>query len=78
MGSSSCASSFATSGSRIVALTANVLAEQRQACLAAGMDDFVQKPVGFADLRAALERSAREIPDEAGGAQAPADRPGGV
>jgi signal transduction histidine kinase/HPt (histidine-containing phosphotransfer) domain-containing protein/ActR/RegA family two-component response regulator len=43
---------------RIVALTANVLREQREACLAAGMDDFVQKPVGFAELREALSRCA--------------------
>jgi signal transduction histidine kinase/HPt (histidine-containing phosphotransfer) domain-containing protein/ActR/RegA family two-component response regulator len=41
---------------RIVALTANVLREQREACLSAGMDDFVQKPILFADLRAALSR----------------------
>ncbi len=41
---------------RIVALTANVLREQREACLAAGMDDFVQKPILFADLRGALSR----------------------
>jgi signal transduction histidine kinase/DNA-binding response OmpR family regulator len=41
---------------RIVAVTANVLREQRQACLAAGMDDLLQKPVMFADLRAALSR----------------------
>ncbi len=41
---------------RIVALTATVLREQREACLAAGMDDFVQKPVGFEDLREALSR----------------------
>jgi CheY-like chemotaxis protein len=41
---------------RIVALTANVLREQREACLTAGMDDFVQKPIVFADLRAALSR----------------------
>jgi len=45
---------------RIVALTANVLREQREACLRAGMDDFVQKPVAFGDLRAALARCARE------------------
>ncbi|HEX4965987.1 MAG TPA: ATP-binding protein [Thermoanaerobaculia bacterium] len=42
---------------RIVAMTANVLREQREACLAAGMDDFVQKPVGLPELRAALARS---------------------
>ncbi|HSS50958.1 MAG TPA: ATP-binding protein, partial [Thermoanaerobaculia bacterium] len=41
---------------RIVAMTANVLLEQREACLAAGMEDFVQKPVGFEELRAALAR----------------------
>jgi CheY-like chemotaxis protein/HPt (histidine-containing phosphotransfer) domain-containing protein len=41
---------------RIVALTANVLREQREACFSAGMDDFVQKPILFADLRAALFR----------------------
>ncbi|HSU84861.1 MAG TPA: ATP-binding protein [Thermoanaerobaculia bacterium] len=41
---------------RIVALTANVLREQREACLVAGMDDFVQKPVVFTDLRVALAR----------------------
>ena len=49
---------------RIVAMTANVLPEQREACRLAGMDDFVQKPVGLADLRAALERCAAAPPDQ--------------
>ena len=49
---------------RIVALTANVLREQREACLAAGMDDFVQKPVGFAELREALSRCAGQPASE--------------
>jgi signal transduction histidine kinase/CheY-like chemotaxis protein/HPt (histidine-containing phosphotransfer) domain-containing protein len=47
---------------RIVAVTANVLREQRQACLAAGMDDLLQKPVVFADLRAALSRATGPKP----------------
>ena len=41
----------------VVALTANVMQEDRDLCTQAGMDDFVAKPMQLAELRAALERA---------------------
>jgi PAS domain S-box-containing protein len=39
---------------RIVAMTAHSIVEARSRCLAAGMDDFITKPLDFADLESIL------------------------
>jgi CheY-like chemotaxis protein len=40
----------------IVALTASAMSEDREHCMAVGMDDFIAKPFHPEDLRRALER----------------------
>ena len=44
----------------LIALTASARPEDRDACLAAGMDDFLTKPLALDDLRRSLERLLAE------------------
>jgi CheY-like chemotaxis protein len=43
--------------SRIIALTASTMPEDRDRCFAAGMDAFVSKPYKLAELRNALRQA---------------------
>ena len=53
----------------IIAMTAEAFPEDRERCLAAGMDDYVAKPVDLATLRDVLKRWLEKRPS--GGVKAP-------
>ena len=45
----------------IVAMTANAMQGDRDACVAAGMDEYISKPIDTAELQALLKRHARRL-----------------
>lgn len=45
----------------IVAMTANAMAEDKEECLSAGMDDYISKPLNMEELLAMLEKLSKKL-----------------
>jgi CheY-like chemotaxis protein/HPt (histidine-containing phosphotransfer) domain-containing protein len=63
---------------RLIAMTANTMQGDREACLEAGMDDYVGKPIRVDELQAALERCGPWLRERAGWASAAEPAPDGA